>query len=359
MANTTSESIFSKLPTQSIIGPLLDKNLLEANTSQTCKKVENFKTSTSHDEYQIENPENRHWASRSTIYSGKDTQDTTELEKSDQSSCVTKSSHVTVKRPLKKNSSLNYLQYTKRTQKPGDRNLRLSSLAVSSNSYSTESHTPSTRNSKLTHKNTRNSEVSTQNSKPIKRDLHSNKIKISANSFITHQAIKEMIYSDPKFHQKISRLKKMFKKVVLVIRVTLICKKLISDIIKIRKKSFLEELIDIRDQINQKQIRFRKMLEETESCVDKSRTQDEVFETSNQLVFDKNVFKTESILPTFHNHKRLRHLLCLPQKERYIDEFQEIQTILELKFSNNSCQWTSWPKQVRNEICKLLRENLD
>ena len=69
-------------------------------------------------------------------------------------------------------------------------------------------------------------------------------------------------------------------------------------------------------------------------------------------IFNPEKFRIDP--PKFQIHKNLRHLLCLPQSERFSPEVLEIQAILELKFSRFKCQWIAWPKQVRNNLCRIL-----
>ena len=130
------------------------------------------------------------------------------------------------------------------------------------------------------------------------------------------QSIKDLIYKDPKFHTKINKLKSLFRKVILVIRVTLICKKLIASseeekLLK-RRRTFLEDIQFIREKIDEKQKND--------------------FENNQKLgIFNPEKFRIDP--PKFQIHKNLRHLLCLPQSERFSPEVLEIQAILELKFS--------------------------
>ena len=153
------------------------------------------------------------------------------------------------------------------------------------------------------------------------------------------QSIKDLIYKDPKFHTKITKLKSLFRKVILVIRVTLICKKLIASseeekLLK-RRRTFLEDIQYIREKIDEKQ-----------------KNDFENFENQKLGIFNPEKFRIDP--PKFQIHKNLRHLLCLPQSERFSPEVLEIQAILELKFSRFKCQWIAWPKQVRNNLCRIL-----
>ena len=167
------------------------------------------------------------------------------------------------------------------------------------------------------------------------------------------------------FRRRNFRLVSLFRKVLLVIRVTLICKKLISHRAtnkKQRNKSFIEHITEINDGIsldfgNEERVLKRRQSMAIAGMAPASYGVPGRDPTPTQEECDLGVFNVQRFKKPkkrFVLHKQLRTLLCLPKQERFFPEIKEIQGILEYTFTNNNCQWTSWPRKVRDEICKHL-----
>ena len=149
-------------------------------------------------------------------------------------------------------------------------------------------------------------------------------------------------WNRPESKQKIQKLKKLFRKVIILTRVAIILKKLIETRKRwapFRRRTVIEDL----DQINQ-----------TSLVKDAFVTVDE---STNKICFNTAIFK-QTKDNSIQVDKNFRGLLRTPTSLRFTDTIDKINAVLNCRFrithAASQTIWGRYPKPVRYQLCKYM-----